>query len=624
MKKINYQLNDRQKEAADHLNGPMLVLAGPGSGKTHLLVERLLVMIEQKGVSPEDILVITFSKKAALSMQDRFLNRVNYVHYPVTFGTFHAVFYHIIKSHKHKSYNNVLLDNQKRQIIEEIASKNGVNDSYLKSVQDEVLNYISFYKNHNISLVEYAKSIDTEYDFVNIYYEYNNYCKNNELIDFDDMIMLCDELFENEAILSKWQDRYKYILIDEFQDVNIRQYNVIKKLAGSNANLFCVGDDDQSIYAFRGSYSKLMQQLFEDYPQTKLINLNMNYRCNSIIIEFADRLIRKNDDRIERDIQQSSNIYHKLSDDDSVVNIVDCDSSISEAEYICGLINCWVNDLGYKRKDIAVLYRSNFAASVLKEQLELHKIPYYSNEKSIDFYSIKEISVVISFLKCALGVFEKKDLFVVINHPEKSFSREAFSSAQDIEGDNFIRYLYSYYKDDAKKREKINELRNDLMFIKKLPPFAAVNYLLKKLHLYDDFKMNYKKNRSGNYELFELMHELKERCKEFDTIIGLLNYVEEVSSQKDCNNTQEKDISLDMVTLQTVHASKGLEYKAVVIIGLMEGIFPHKRSLDREGIKEERRLMYVAMTRAKERLVITTRGTKHGKCISRFISEMSN
>ncbi len=327
------KLNKEQYRAAIHRDGPMLVLAGPGSGKTHLLVERIRMMIEDEHIPPGSILVITFSKKAARQMQARFLQRIEENHYPVTFGTFHAVFYSILKEYD-PHVLTLITEERRRDFVSSLMKEYALFDEYTDP--EEVIGLISSYKNladDFYSRCEAAKDLTIEQieEFKALVREYEKLCEKEHVIDFDDMIIRCKKvLTKHEMFLRKWQGIYRYFLVDEFQDINDAQYDVLRLLATDSMNVFAVGDDDQSIYAFRGSRPRLMKKFLHQYKGCRQVTLTMNYRCCKNVIGAADTLIRHNTDRLERPMQR-----HLPSKSAGDVLIVNSENTSVQAAYVC-------------------------------------------------------------------------------------------------------------------------------------------------------------------------------------------------------------------------------------------------------------------------------------------------
>lgn len=585
------------------------MLAGPGSGKTAVLTERIRYLIEDRGVKPEEILVITFSQKSAKEMQSRFINLVKGKSYPVNFGTFHAVFYHILMTHRNFTKDSILTDKQKHIYLMEIGIKLGIEKATYTSWQNEMIELISNYKNigetafENDELYPNSNDIDLLKKVANLY---EKRCRLEDKLDFDDMIVECrNMLYRHEKILRKWQNCYKYICIDEFQDINDIQYDVLRLLAGDNMNVFAVGDDDQSIYAFRGSKPELMQKFQLQFVGCKTVYLSTNYRCANNIIGAADTLIRHNSNRILRRRQESA------SNENGLVSVIELSNTTAQAEYICELILKLKSELQIEYKDFAVLYRSAHCGKMFETVSKAFSIPISStSNKSI--FDYKEMKLIVSYFRLALGKAEKSDYFLTINNPQRNISREVLNG--DTNKNRFDQMLDYYSKDDCKEKI-IEEFRKDVEFIKYLDPYSSFIYLLKKVNIF----RNYEKSLDVSDYKNEIIDNLKDILRGFDSIEGFLDFVNKYEVQ---NNKKRKLSVIDAVNMMTVHASKGLEFEVVFVIGLQEGQFPHNKNLHADSVEEERRLMYVAMTRAKKQLYLMALGIEHGKQKSRFISEI--
>lgn len=551
------RLNKEQYTAAHHVSGPMLVLAGPGSGKTHLLVERIRIMIEEKNIPPENILVITFSKKAARQMQARFEKRVNDRSYPVTFGTFHAVFYHIIRDYDPTLDRLITEEEQSMFVRRAVSSCALMSDIFdLKDGTDRLIGMIGAYKNFGDDLYRRDEtgrmmSADDREEFERFYGEYCRLCKESGVIDFDDMIMICERvLYKHESVLRKWQDKYRYILVDEFQDINDGQYKVLYLLAGDAKNVFAVGDDDQSIYAFRGARPSLMKKFLHRYVGCRRVTLTMNYRCCENVIGAADTVIRHNTDRIERPMQR-----HLPSKSGGLVEIYNAENTVIQAAFVCDMISELTRKGIYAPEDIAVLYRSSHCAVMFEKTAKERGIPIKVAAEAGAVPVRQKIHE--AYIRAHDGNASRADMFLIMNNPERGLSREALCP----DSGHYIEDLRRYYQKEPEK-------------------LLAVDDLYRTIIDYDS--MNTYADKQG----------------------------------RDADG-----LRAGRINVMTAHASKGLEFACVFVIGLQEGLFPHFKSMDEEGIREERRLMYVAMTRAKERLYMCTVSTEHGKRPSRFAAE---
>ena len=547
-------LNREQYVAAHHMKGPMLVLAGPGSGKTHLLVERIRIMIEEGGIPPDKILVITFSKKAARQMQARFYKNVNDRSYPVTFGTFHAIFYRIIKEEE-PSANRLITEEEQKKFIElSVKECSLCSELFTKSENtDIVIGLIGAYKNFKDRMYarnEQAKDMTEEErgEFEKLLACYEGKCRDAGLIDFDDMILLCWQLlYKHEWVLRKWQAKYEYILIDEFQDINEAQYNVLRLLAGDERNVFAVGDDDQSIYAFRGACPELMRKFLHQYIGCRRVTLKTNYRCCQNIIGAADTVIRHNIKRLERPMQK-----HLPSKTGGHVEIVNSESTDVQAEFVCDMIESLMRDHGYSQRDFAVLYRSEHCGAMFEMRAEERGFAL-KHEEGRKRISKKQL-IHEAYVRAHNNTASRADYFLIMNNPERGLSREAL--CPDI--GNYIGSFKSYYANEPEMLERVYNLENMI------------------------------RNRTWSDEY---------------------------------GGGTSDNLSKNGVNVMTAHASKGLEFKVVFIIGLQEGLFPHIKSIEEPLVQEERRLMYVAMTRAIERLYMCTVSMEHGKRPSRFAGE---
>ena len=419
------KLNKEQYRAASHISGPMLVLAGPGSGKTHLLVERIRIMIEEADIRPENILVITFSRKAAREMQARFAKRVGNRSYPVTFGTFHAVFYNILKQ-SDPDTKDLISEEQKNKYIRQAVLDTGASSALAESEDDieRLTGLVSAYKNFGddfFRLSYEGRAMDEQErdEFMAVCEKYGDMCRTSHVLDFDDMIIQCrDLLYRHESILRRWQDKYRYILVDEFQDINDGQYAVLRLLAGDSMNVFAVGDDDQSIYAFRGARPELMKKFLHQYPGCRQVTLTMNYRCSENVIGAADTLVRHNTDRLERPIQR-----HLPSRAGGDVTIVCTENSEVQAAYVCDTIRGLMSGCGYRESDFAVLYRSDHCAKMFEKIAEERGLPLRISDRS--GYVPKKIRIGEAYVRAREGTASRADWFLIMNNPPRGLSRVA-------------------------------------------------------------------------------------------------------------------------------------------------------------------------------------------------------
>lgn len=587
-------LNIEQQRAVNTVYGPVLVLAGPGSGKTHTLTERIRHMIEEVRISPGEILVITFSKKSAVEMQERFLRLTKGKCYKVYFGTFHAIFYSILKNSSLIDKGKVLSQKDKlknvKRVFHNLKLSQKDDATYL-----EIIDNISAYKNADDKEQFITEKYDEEKGplFIKIYNEYIRLCHKDNMIDFDDMLYMCRDLLKSKAEIRKmYQGIYKYILIDEFQDINLVQYEVLEMLSGKNNNIFAVGDDDQSIYGFRGAKPELMKR-FMNKKGCEIIDMKNNYRSSKAVIESAHKLIIKNISRINKE-----QIPCKQNSDIGNVTIVTLGNAIKEAEYVCEKIIEIIND-GETASNIAVIFRTERCIEVLKEKMNTSGILYTTNVSSDSFYESEWAKDIIAYLRAATNNRSVEVMGRIINKPERNLDRDDINS-------------------DLEKSENYEKLLKDLKRISNMSSFAAVNYIFKGIG-YEGYI--YKRLSSKGYsndKIKELLDGILDKAKLYENISEWLFYIDSVYEANNTANIESR------VNLLTAHSSKGLEFNTVFIVGLQEGIFPHERALTKEDIEEERRLLYVAMTRAKTDLYVVGRGEyKYGKRVSRFISELT-
>ena len=607
--------NESQIKAVDHFTGPCMVLAGPGSGKTTVITHRTKKLIEEYGIDAKNILVITFTRAAALEMQERFSYIMNNRNYPVTFGTFHSVYFRILKYAYNYNAANILREEQKISILKEIIG-------YLRlEIEDEgdfisdIISEISMVKGDMMDISHYYSKNCSETIFRQIYSQYNEKLIRSNLIDFDDMLVMCYELLTKRPdILRLWQDKYQYILIDEFQDISRVQYEIIKMLAEPQNNIFIVGDDDQSIYRFRGAKPEIMQKFVKDYDNPMRILLDVNYRSNKAIVEKSMKLIGHNGVRFDKAIR-----CEKVSlPNEEPVKIRCFKNQIEESDFV---INTIANALKNKHtyKDIAVLYRTNTNPRLLVEKLMEYSIPFKMKDTIPNIYNHFVAKDMISYIRIAMGDDSRKNYLSIINRPKRYIARDAFSTPM-VDMDD----IRDYYEDKQYVVERIDRFEYDIMMLEKMTPYAAINYIRKGIG-YDEFLEEYAAFRKINpEEIYDILDELQESAKPYKTYDEWFSHIEKYGEELNIQMQKRYEIE-DAIELATMHSSKGLEYKTVIIIDSNEGVTPYKKALLDADIEEERRLFYVAMTRAKEYLYIVYIKERYGKEVkpSRFIEEIS-
>lgn len=604
-------LNAAQLQAISHKDGPCMVLAGPGSGKTTVITKRIEYLIQRHGVKPEEILVITFSKAAAKEMRERFQKICENKRYPVTFGTFHGIYYGILKWAYHLNAENIFSEEQKYQLLRTVAEHMGLDLDDEKEFLQGISGEISNIKNNQLILEEYESLNCSESIFRMLYQKYEEERKKLRKIDFDDMLVLTYDLFRKRPdILKLWQQKFRYILIDEFQDINLVQYDVIKMLAMPENNLFIVGDDDQSIYRFRGARPEIMLGFQKEFPETKQIVLGVNYRSTKAIVNGTSRVISHNQERYQKQIMTEN-------EQGAPVHVQEVRHPIEESKYVIKEIQKALHQ-GVPASEIAILFRTSVEARAMVETCMEYSIPFQMKEHFANLYEHFIGQNLITYMKMALGDRSRKSFLEVMNRPNRYISRESIDS-----GEISFEKLRSFYNERDWMLDRIDQLEVDLRVIKRCAPFAAIQYIRKHIG-YDAFLQEYAQFRRIKMEdLNDVLREIEERAKAFKTIEAWFAHIEEYSTELRRQAEYHRD-DPNAITLMTMHGSKGLEFHTVFIIGANEDIVPYKKAETQDEIEEERRMFYVAMTRAKKRLVISYCKERNGRSMeaSRFVEEL--
>lgn len=651
------EFNESQTSAIQHKDGPMLVLAGPGSGKTATLVERTKNLITKYGVNPSNILVITFTKAAANEMKHRFVREMekpshmvedlqnsymnkNYTSPgapQVTFGTFHAIFFMVLKLAYNYNSSNIISDEAKYQMMRELINRHGLEYRDENELMSGIFSEISMIKNSRIPLEYFYSTQCGETVFRKIYQEYEQFLKKHRLIDFDDMLTLTYELFkERPDILSAWQKKYRYILVDEFQDINQIQYDIVRMLAAPENNLFMVGDDDQSIYRFRGSKPEIMLHVPKDYPEVKQVQLDVNYRCPNEVVEASEKLIAYNRERFPKKIVawkrdrkketevfvSSKNISHvdaaetsDLTRNDSIC-FQSFDTKRDEILYIIKEIETRLQK-GYALSDIAILFRTNMQPRFLMEQLMAYNVDFKTRDQIPNLYDHWIARDIRTYINIARGSRARKDFLMILNKPKRYISRDSLCESQ-VAFDEWEKM----YDEQPWVAERIEKLYYDIKMLEKMPPYAAINYIRHGIG-YDDYILDYAQYRNLNKDdLYEVLDELQASAKGYHNYeaweLHIQEYTEELREK-----AKKKQENPNAVTLSTMHSAKGLQFKSVFIIDANQGVTPYKKAVLDKDIEEERRLFYVGMTRAIEDLTICSVKELHNKEVevSQFVME---
>lgn len=609
VRKQEMAFSKAQTQAIMHKDGPMMVLAGPGSGKTTVITHRVQYLTKEYGIDPGDILVITFTRAAAGEMRERY-EALTGGGSRVTFGTFHSIFFRILKLAYRYTADNIVREDQQMQFVRELAQAGGLEPEDENEFAASILSEISSVKGERIALEHYYSKNCPDAVFRQLYAGYEEKMRRAGLIDFDDMMVLCLELFmERKDILSAWQRRYRYILIDEFQDINRLQYEIVRMLAKPEDNLFIVGDDDQSIYRFRGAKPEIMLGFERDYPGAGRILLDVNYRSTEEIVAPALRLIGENQKRFSKAIhttgRHGKNVITKLWQDPGEENLA-----------IAREIQLYLQS-GVRPGDIAVLYRTNAGPRFLMEKLMEYNLPFRTRDTVPNLYEHWISRNILTYIRIAMGSRAREDILQVINRPKRYISRDAMPD----ETVSFEK-MKAFYAEKDWIAERIESLEGDLRAIARMSPLAAVNYIRQGMG-YDEYLIEYAAfRRMRPEELLETADELKESAAGFKTFDEWFAHIEAYKEEL-LRQAAQRRTETDAITLATMHSAKGLEFPIVYILDANEGITPHSRAMLDEDMEEERRLFYVAMTRAKTRLhVYAVRERYHKKAeVSRFVWE---
>ena len=600
---MSINFNQAQLEAVKHVHGPMMVLAGPGSGKTTVITGRLENLILNEKIPAQNILVVTFSKKAAGEMEERFLKRNLNLNEKPVFGTFHSIFYSIIRAHS-QSPLKVISEGQKvravRAAIETLNYDFETGEDFFSAVTGE----ISKVKGNVLDINGYCPQCLPPEIFRYIYQKYAEFLRLSGLVDFDDMLLECLKLLaERPDVLSCWQEKYQFILTDEFQDINLLQYETLKLLAGKNRNLFIVGDDDQSIYGFRGAHPELMKRFLKDYKDAGRILLDINYRSTRQIVSAAGRVIRENENRFPKNIRP---LEGRAQGQPAALRSF-CDIKEEADEIIRQIF--YVHKRGLPLSEIAVLFRNNADMEYLAERFSGCGLEFSAKIKVQGLYGHfigKDITAYIRaafmYPKCSLS-----DILLIMNRPSRYISRRALCP-----GEEPFSSMKDFYKGNRRMCAQIESFEKDLKLIKTLPPYAAVKYISSAAG-YEDFLKGYAAEKGGNFsEYADILSRIQKEAEGFESLRQWLEYVKRTAAP-DTAGAKEgsgkgKGAALknkDAVSLMTIHASKGLEWEAVFIPSCIDSIIPGRNSAVPSSLEEERRILYVAMTRAKTFLQIS-------------------
>ena len=609
MELTNYSSN--QKKAIEHGAGPLMVLAGPGSGKTFVITHRIKYLIEGPGINPAHILVVTFSRAAAKEMKDRFEKL--YSKSPVTFGTFHSVFFNLLKTAYGFNSEQIASDELRYTLIKELIKRNAIENEDINTLAGNLLNEIALVKQDNISIKNYYSNSISSDTFKKIYSDYESELEARGKLDFEDMLSLTYELLsERSDILKAVQNRYRYILVDEFQDINFLQYNIIKLMAGEKQNITVVGDDDQSIYRFRGARPEIMLGFERDFRNVKKVFLDINFRSSTQIVNASTKLISFNSKRFPKSFKAKNG-------DGAPVSLIEFKNPFLEVNSIIKDIKDYIKS-GQDINNIAVLYRTNLSPRLLIERLMRSNIPFTIRDAIPNLFDHWVAKDIISYIKLAINIGDKSDLLRISNKPNRYISRDSLSSSRAN-----IETLFDYYDDKSYMIKRIVELREHLRTIKNLKPATALRYI-RNVVGYDEYIEEYcDMNGVESDECYSILGDLENSAAEYNTFndwfVHMDEYKDELIEARKKSNENDKG-----VRLMTFHSSKGLEFDIVYIIDVNEGSVPYKKAKGVDEIEEERRMFYVAMTRARKKLFICYCVENFGKSIGKsdFVIELSS
>lgn len=607
-------LNDKQKEAVSLGLGPAMILAGPGSGKTTVILERIKYLIYELNISPKNILVITFTKSAAIEMQTRAAKILNFSEERPFFGTFHSYFYSILKrSYEYRNFS-IISKKQKYKTLEKFMKMYFPKMHVSNNLFTDILTIFSKKKN-GVNCLKDAENIgfsETQIEDLRRTYDHFNY--EQSWMDYDDIILLSFKLLkEKPDILKVIQSEVRYILVDEFQDVNKTQYELISHLAGKNGNLFVVGDDDQSIYRFRGAGEENLRQFEKDFPLAKKVVLDINYRCPKDVVKLSSKLIEHNTMRFKK----------KLYSGKSDMGYISCKQFVSkdeERKYITEMIKTLVSTFKVVEvcdKSIAILCRTNSQLSYFAEMLKKERISFFMKEKVVQFYELPYIRPIIGYLMFASGVDKsRKRLFSFLNQPMRYLHRELFVGWDESE-----RKLNTLTIKEGEMEKELVQLDKTLQRIEKMSPQTALTYILKGIG-YESFYLENCKTIEEIQRFKKDMEELKERANMYNSICEWMQYVLWEEEKEEDAYMRKSDVTDTCVFLYTFHGAKGLEFDTVFIPHLNEGSVPYGRNLSEAELEEERRMFYVALTRCAKNLYVTyVENDTKKDTVSRFIKE---
>ena len=584
------KIDTSQINAIRHKDGPELVLAGPGSGTTLVITRRVQHLIDQYHVPPSAVLVITFTKAAATEKRQRFEKLMGGRRVPVSFGTFHAVYFMILKHAYGYTADNIVKEEQRLQFMKEYIRRLRLEYDDENEFISSLFSEISLIKNTSVNLAHYYFSCCGQDVFRNIFEAYENFLHQNRFIDFDDMLVYCKELLvQRPDILAAWQRKYQYILIDEFQDINQIQYDIIRMLAAPQDNLFIVGDDDQSIYRFRGARPEIMLNFTKDYPDAGKVILDTNYRSGAEIVRHAGNLISFNQKRFEKKIAPAAK---------TGIPVVKQEFQTQREQNLYVIQEILrLHREGMEYKDMAVLFRTNMQPRFLMEMMLDYSISFTAKDRIPNIYDHWITRDLFAYIDIARGDRRRSTFLKIMNRPKRYLSRESLPY-EEVAFDVWE----EYYEEQGWMVQRLEKLQMDLKVIAGMRPYSAINYIRKGV-AYEDYLREYAEVRRIPFEdLADVLDELQENARGFETFDSWFEHIKQLREELE---EQAKSYKVaEGVNLSTLHSSKGLEYDTVFLVDVNENVMPNKKAVLDADLEEERRMFYVGMTRAKNRLYL--------------------
>ncbi len=637
-------LDEAQQAAVNHYSGPAMILAGPGSGKTTVITNRVMKLISSYGVPPDKILVITFTKKAALEMKSRYLKLAGQRETDVTFGTFHAVFFMILRNVKGYKAEDIVKTSEQREFVNMFLRAKGIVVRDQQAFVEDIISEIAKVKSgieaeksagketkdeagkaagketkneketaaEKGAYIENFKSSSCENElFDELYEEYARLLKSEHKVDFEDMLADAYRLLsENEDILEAWQRRYEYVLIDEFQDSSKVQFSIVKMLCAVHRNIFVVGDDDQSIYGFRGAVPAVMKDFIEYYKDAAVYRLNTNYRSTDTIVKAATAVINGNKQRFFKDLRA----FNKAG---AVIEVIEFNNIEEEGKYIAKVIE-------ETTPTIAVLTRTNAGAAGIVKRLIRRgvEVDYRERKRGVFGHWIAED--IKAFLRIALGENNRIDYIRIVNKPSRHISR-VFFTEEIVDCGKVADNMRVVGQD--KLAQDFCLLAEDLQYAAGLNTYGAFTYIRKKIG-YEQYLKQYASNQCiDERKLFQVLDELQATTVDCGNIGQWLEMAERSIDNMENKTSMDRQTvknSGDGVSFLTMHGAKGLEFDTVFIPDVNEGVVPYDKAVLKEAVEEERRIFYVAMTRAKKKLVICYTKERYNRYVqpSRFLREL--